>query len=161
MSLGDRIRKLAPLGLLTIDRATLESFAVEADNLEHTLEVAREDIVREGVARQNISVVHKLAEREVEDQARLINRLSELLNGVALALKGPPAEDSLHDWSDLPATLQATMDLLPGVSADQPERFHEVPHLGALERQGDALGLVLHRELNIPGVIRSLPRVTR
>jgi len=39
---------------------------------------------------------------EVEEEVALRERLGDLLTGVAAALKGPPTELQLHDWSDLP-----------------------------------------------------------
>jgi hypothetical protein len=40
---------------------------------------------------------------ELHDDDRLRGRMAKILTGVADALYGPPEDDSLHDWSQLPA----------------------------------------------------------
>lgn len=61
---------------------------------------------------------HKVrAEQERDDAEKHSRRLGDLLKQTANALKGPPADLSMHDWSDLPtvaaklrAEVQATID---------------------------------------------------
>ena len=63
-------------------------------------------------ASEMLKEIQRLWEDNVQN-GRLIERLGELLTGVAAALKGPPPEDTLHDWSDLPrlsAETKAALD---------------------------------------------------
>jgi hypothetical protein len=46
---------------------------------------------------------------EVGDYGRTLDRMRELLTGVAVALKGPEPELVAHDWADLPAFADALM----------------------------------------------------
>lgn len=50
------------------------------------------------------SLIDRLVELEEEsdNNAKLIDRLGDLLTGVAAGLRGPPDELAMHSWHDLP-----------------------------------------------------------
>lgn len=65
------------------------------------------------------------SEADADDYSQTIDRLSELLRGVADALKGDPGPLASHDWSDLPA-----------VAADVVRERDDARELLAEERTG-------------------------
>jgi hypothetical protein len=46
---------------------------------------------------------------EAAELEQLTGRMTYLLTGVANALKGPPGQNMIHDWSDLPFIARALM----------------------------------------------------
>ena len=68
--------------------------------------------------------------QEVEEEHAVLNRLTDLLTGVAKGLKGEPPELTLHGWSDLPELAQkwrtALEKIASGELASQDIRMREV-----------------------------------
>lgn len=46
-------------------------------------------------------------QQEIQEQANLIEKLSDILNRISIALKGEPPELVSHSWHDLPEIAQA------------------------------------------------------
>lgn len=90
-------------------------------------------------ARLRVEATALIKERDAlkadqDDTHTTLGRLSELLTGVANAIKGPPAELSSHDWSDLP--LRAThMHEANQLLLDE---LSKTRRIAALERKQDA-----------------------
>lgn len=82
---------------------------------------ARRWVVREVFSREQVeqATAELRAEcdalrAEVEELDQLRNRMSELLTATAEALRGPPAPQSLHDWSSIPDRTAAVVNALCG-----------------------------------------------
>jgi hypothetical protein len=64
----------------------------------------------------------KLQEEELIEEYDLRDRMTDLLTGVAYALKGDPGQLHMHDWSDLPA-LAAEMAGVVAAAVEYAEPF--------------------------------------
>lgn len=54
----------------------------------------------------------KVLEKDNDELHGTLGRLTELLKGVAIALKGPEPELTMWDWSDLPELAEKKMKLI-------------------------------------------------
>jgi hypothetical protein len=77
-------------------------------------------------------------QREVDEDSAVRERLSELLTGIAVALKGKPPDLTMHDWSDLPVLAQKAV-------SDRDEAQLALRNVLALAQRMEKRALAAHR----------------
>lgn len=88
--------------------------------------------------------------QEIEEYAELTGRLSRLLTLTANALKGEPADNVWHDWSDLPAVAVE----LVGRVEEQAVRLEQLDQYASVSRGPTDNETLLRRTLRRQGLDR-------